>query len=111
GGLLGGGLVIASWFLDIPEIVRVLSWCLLFGCLPIHHVMQKWVSSSAGAVMGIYLCHVLFTRMIAMGVPVVSRVIPNGYALVLANAIIGFVASLAFVLLLKRTSWRWMISI
>ena len=108
---VAGGLVIASWFLNVPEVVLVLAWCLVFGCMPIHASLQKCLSYCSGAVMGIYLCHVCFTRMIAMGVPVVSRVIPNGYALVLVNAIIGFVASLAFVLLLKRTSWRWMISI
>ena len=108
--LIGVALVMVAWFLNVPEVVRVLAWCLVFGCLPIHVSLQKYLAYGSEAVMGIYLCHVLFTRVIAMGVPVVSRIIPNGYALVLVNAFIGFVASLSFILLVKRTRWRWMIS-
>ena len=108
--LIGIVLVMVAWFFNVPEVVRVLAWCLVFGCLPIHASLQKCLAYGSGAVMGIYLCHVLFTRVIAMGVPVVSRIIPNGYALVLVNAIIGFVASLSFTLLVKRTRWRWIIS-
>ena len=108
---IGGGLVAASWFFNIPETVRVLAWCLVFGFVPIHVSSQKWLLCGAGAVMGIYLCHVLFTRMIAIGVPIISRFIPNGYVLVLVNAVLGFVASLVFVLMVKRTRWCWMVSV
>lgn len=108
--LIGIALVMVAWFLNVPEVVRVLAWCLVFGCLPIHSSLQKCLAYGSEVVMGIYLCHVLFTRVIAMGVPVVSRIIPNGYALVLVNAIIGFVVSLSFTLLVKRTRWRWIIS-
>ena len=108
---IGIGLVVASWFFNIPETMRVLAWCLVFGCMPINASLQKWLAYGSESVMGIYLCHVLFTRMIAMDVPAVSSVIPNGYAIVLINAFIGFAASLAFSLLVKRIRWRWMISL
>ena len=108
--LIGIILVMVAWFFNIPEVVRVLVWCLVFGCLPIHASLQKCLAYGSRAVIGIYLCHVLFTRVIAMGVPVVSRIIPNGYALALVNAIIGFVLSLSFALLVERTRWRWIIS-
>ena len=102
--------IVASYVWKIPEIIMVLAWCLAFGGLPIAALLRNKVVKCSGCVMGIYLCHACFTRVIAMGVPVVSRVLPNGYVLVLVNAIVGFAASLAFVLLLKRTHWRWMIS-
>lgn len=106
---IGGGLVATSWIFNIPEVVRVLSWCLIFGCMPINAVYQEWLTYGSGAVMGVYLCHVLFTRMIAMGLPVITRVIPNGYMVVLINALIGFTASLVFVLVMKRTRCRWIV--
>ena len=108
---VGGGLVATSWFFNIPEVVRVLSWCLIFGCMPIKAVYQEWLAYGSGAVMGVYLCHVLFTRMIAMGLPVITRVISNGYMVVLINALIGFAASLLFVLVVKRTRCRCLIGL
>lgn len=97
--------IVASYVWIIPEIVTVLAWCLAFGGLPIAVFLRNMVIKGSGCVMGIYLCHVLFTRVIAMGVPVVSRVIPNGYVLTIVNAIIGFGISLTFVLMAKRVKW------
>ena len=65
--LIGSGLVMLSWFFDIPEFMRVLAWCVTFGCIPIHASLQKCLAHGSEAVMGIYLCHVLFTSVIAMG--------------------------------------------
>lgn len=109
--LIGGALVISGMVFNIPEFMWVLAWCLVFGCLPIHTSLQKCLAYGSGAVMGIYLSHVLFTRVIAMGVPIISRILPNGFALVIFNAIIGFSASLAFVLLVKRTRLQRYLSI
>ena len=109
--LIGCGLVVLARFIDIPEFMRVLAWCVMFGCMPVHASLQKCLAYGSEAVMGIYLCHVLFTRVIALGVPAVSRLLQNGYMLVVFNAIIGFSASLAFVLLVKRTRLQRYLSI
>jgi hypothetical protein len=95
--------IVASFVCGIPEIVKVLSWCLAFGGLTVFASVRNVVITSSSCVMGIYLCHVLFTRVIAMSVPITSKIITNGYMLVLANAIVGFAVSLMFVYCIKRT--------
>lgn len=64
-----------------------------------------------GEVVGINLCLALFTRMIAIGAPTISRFVSTGYVLVLVNAVLVFVASLVFVLMVKRTRWCWLVSV
>lgn len=100
---IGACGIAVSFVWNIPEIVRVLSWCMAFGGLPIFVQVRNVVIIGSGCVMGIYLCHVLFTRVISMSVPITSKIISNGYMLVFANAIVGFAISLMFVHCIKRT--------
>ena len=95
--------IVVSFVWNIPEIVSVLSWCMAFGGLSVLTQLRNIVVTASNCVMGIYLCHVLFTRLIAMSIPMTSKIITNGYIIVLANAIVGFVVSLIFVYCIKRT--------
>lgn len=95
--------IVVSFVWNIPEVVSVLSWCMAFGGLSVLTQLRNIVVIASNCVMGIYLCHVLFTRLIAMSVPMTSKIITNGYMLVLANAIVGFAVSLMFVYCIKRT--------
>ena len=100
---IGACGIVVSFAWGIPEIVKVLSWCLAFGGLPAFTSVRNVVVTGSNCVMGIYLCHVLFTRVIAMSIPMTSKIITNGYMIVLANAIVGFAVSLIFVYCIKRT--------
>ena len=95
--------IVVSFVWNIPEIVSVLSWCMAFGGLSVLTQLRNIVVTASNCVMGIYLCHVLFTCLIAMSVPMTSKIITNGYIIVLANAIVGFTVSLIFVYCIKRT--------
>jgi surface polysaccharide O-acyltransferase-like enzyme len=110
GMLVGVIIVIVSHFFQIPQVISVLAWCLMFGCMPIHVSCRRMLTLVASTVMGIYLSHVLFTRIIGMATPSISKLITNEYLIVLINATVGFISSFLFVYLLRKTRVRWVVN-
>lgn len=93
GCLVGFVLVLTSMFAHIPYVVCVLAWCATFGCLPFQSV-PSIVTRAADCVMGVYLCHVLFTRALGLALPYAAKIITNGYVLLLVDAFVAFALSM-----------------